>query len=196
MGIVFPSEAVARRWDGALQSRLRRAPLDKFLRARAIVPAPAGVAQASDDVVRATVLIVEAGLKHYFNDRAEGLAVYQQAVVGHAACVVSRALAEAISQPGSWKVAALVSTARLLSPWIGLSAAALEAASSARWFQQAWSKAASPLDERIRQSALSAVMGESAAAMAEVSASIAMSLGCPMDTESAPEDLAEFHVKL
>jgi hypothetical protein len=183
MGILFPSEAVARRWDGALQARLRRAPLEKFLRARAIVPAPAGVAQDSDNLVRATVLIVEAGLTHYFNDRAEGLAVSQRPIVGHVACVVSRALAELISQPGSWRIAALVSTARLLSPWIGLNAAALEAASSARWFQQEWSKAASAIDERVRHSALTAVTEESATPMAEVSSSIAMRLSCPMDTE-------------
>ncbi len=183
MGILFPSEAVARRWDGALQARLRRAPLDKFLRARAIVPAPAGVAQDSDNLVRATVLIVEAGLTHYFNDRAEGLAVPQRPIVGHVACVVSRALAELISQPGSWRIAALVSTARLLSPWIGLNSAALEAASSARWFQQEWSKAASAIDERVRHSALTAVTEESAARMAEVSAIIAIRLSCPVDTE-------------
>ena len=52
MGIVFPSEAVARRWDGALEARLRRAPLEAFLRARAIVAAPAGVAQDSDAIWR------------------------------------------------------------------------------------------------------------------------------------------------
>ncbi len=40
MGIVYPSKAVARRWDGALQARLRRAPLEKFLKARGIAPAP------------------------------------------------------------------------------------------------------------------------------------------------------------
>jgi hypothetical protein len=176
MGIVFPSEAVARRWDGALQGRLRRAPLDKFLRARAIVPAAAGVAQDSDNLVRATVLIVEAGLTHYFNDRAEGLAVSQRAIVGRVACVVSRAIAELILQPGSWRIAALVSTARLLSPWIGLNAAALEAASSARWFQREWSKAASAIDERVRHCALTAVTEESPATMAEVSASIALRL--------------------
>ena len=76
----------------------------------------------------------------------------------------------------------LVSTARLLSPWIGLNAAAMEAASSARWFQE-WSKAASAIDEQVRHSALTAVTEESAATMAEVSAIIAMRLSCPMDAE-------------
>ena len=31
MGIVYPSEAVARRWNGALQTSLQRAPLERFL---------------------------------------------------------------------------------------------------------------------------------------------------------------------
>src|SRR5579872_2629783 len=77
MGLVFPSEAVARRWNGALQARLRRAPLEAFLRARSLSPAPRGVAQDSDDVARATVLIVEAGLSFYLAGRPEGLAFRQ-----------------------------------------------------------------------------------------------------------------------
>src|SRR5579862_5214198 len=123
MAIVFPNEAVARRWDGALQARLRRAPLEAFLRARSLVPAPPGIAQDSDDLVRATVLIVEAGLSQYFADREEGLAFRQRAIVGHVACLVSRALVEQFSQPGAWRIVALVSTARVLSGWIGLNAA-------------------------------------------------------------------------
>lgn len=65
MGVVFPSEAVARRWDGALQARLRRAPLETFLRARGTIVAPPGIAQNSDNLARAAVLMVEAGLTLY-----------------------------------------------------------------------------------------------------------------------------------
>jgi hypothetical protein len=184
MGIVFPSEAVARRWNGALQARLRRAPLEKFLRARAIDLAPPGVAQDSDNLARATVLIVEAGLTLYFEDRVEGLAVPQRAIVGHVACLINRALSELISQPDAWRIAALLSTARLLSPWIGLNAAALASASSARRFQQEWPKAASSIDARVSDGALAAVIEGSPAALAEVSASIAMRLNCPMEVEA------------
>ena len=102
MGIVYPSKAVARRWDGALQARLRRAPLESFLQARGIAPAPRGLAQDNDDLVRATVLIVEAGLALYFAPREERLAFRQRLVVGHVACLVSRALVEQISQPDAW----------------------------------------------------------------------------------------------
>ncbi len=176
MGIVFPSEAVARRWDGALRVRLRRAPLEAFLRARSLVPARAGVAQDSDNLVRATVLIVEAGLSLFFADRVEGLAFRQRAVVGHLACLVSRALAEQISQPEAWRIVALVSTARLLSPWIGLNAAAMASASCVRQFQKDSMKSASCLDIRLCESASSAVNRDGVEAMAEVSANIAARL--------------------
>jgi hypothetical protein len=195
MGIVFPSKAIAQRWDGALQSRLRRAPLEKFLSDRGIVPAPPGVSQDSDNLVRTTVLIVDPGLTLYFRNRAQGLPLQQRAVVGHVACLVSRALAELISQPGAWRIAALVSTARLLTPWIGLNAAALESACSARRFQQEWPKGASPIDERVSQSVLAAVTEDSASATARAWANIAARLSCPIDNESAgcTENLRESH---
>ena len=103
MGIVYPSEKVARRWEGALQARLRRAPLERFLSGRGIAPAPRGISQDSDDLVRATVLIVEAALALHVVDHEKRLVFGQRAVVGHAACLVSRALAEQIAQPGAWR---------------------------------------------------------------------------------------------
>jgi hypothetical protein len=185
MGIVFPSEAVARHWDGALQARLRRAPLEEFLKRRGIVAAPPGVSQDSDNLVRATVLVVEAGLALYFEDRPEDLALPQRMLIGHVACLVTRALAGIISRPGAWRIAALVSTARLLSPWIGLNAAALASASSTRRFQRERSQATSSIDARIYHNVLAAVADDGPAAMAEISASIAARLNCPMDVESA-----------
>jgi hypothetical protein len=176
MGIVYPSKAMACRWDGALQARLRRAPLERFLSGRGIVPSLRGISQDSDDLVRATVLIVEAALALYFVDRKEGLAFGQRAVVGHVACLVSRALAEQIAQPDAWRIVALVSTARLLSPWIGLNAAAIASASSARQFQKEVTKGISPLDWRIMKSAGDAVSGNGVDAMANASANIAARL--------------------
>lgn len=193
MAIVFPSEVVARHWDGALRARLRRAPLETFLRARSLVPAPAGVAQDSDNMVRATVLIVEAGLSLYFADRVEGLAYRQRAIVGHVACLVSRALAELISRPDAWRVVALVSTARLLSPWIGLNAAAAASASSARQFQKRVTEASSSLDIRIGENACAAINREGPGTFAEASASIAALLSIEHSPNSfcAAKDLRE-----
>jgi hypothetical protein len=175
MGIVFPNEAVARRWEGALQARLRRAPLERFLRARGIVPVSAGVAQDTDNVVRATVSMVESGLAMYFRDREDGLAPPQQSILGHVTCLVSRALTRLILRPDVWRIVALVSTARLLAPWIGLNAAALASTTSTRHFEQEFSEEAASLDE-ISHGTLRAVEQDSGGAMAEVSANIARRL--------------------
>jgi hypothetical protein len=173
MGIVYPSEAVARRWDGALKARLSRSPLEKFLRERSIATAPAGIAQDSDNLARATVSIVAAGLSGYFATRTGDLTVRHQQITGHIACLVSCSLAGLILQPAAWRIAALVSTAQLLSPWIGPNAAALASASSTREFQHGSFKPESPLAMRIGQSASAAVNQGSAAALAEITGLIA-----------------------
>lgn len=185
MAILFPDDAIARRWNGALQARLRRAPLEKFLRARAIVPAPVGVAQDSDNLVRATVLIVEAGLTLYCRNRSEALAAPQRDILGHMACLVSRSLAELISNPPVWRVVALVSTARLLSPWIGLNAAAMASAASARHFQQGLPNGASATDVQVTRGASAAIARDCAKSMAQVSAVIAMRLSYGREMECA-----------
>jgi hypothetical protein len=182
MGIVFPSEAVASRWDGALQARLRRAPLEQYLKKRGIAPSPPGASQDSDNIARASVSIVEAGLKLYFKDRADGLAMDQEGTVGHLACLVSHELAELIGQPEAWRIAALVSATRLLTPWIGLNAAACASASAARGFQQGWRAAASARDARISQLASASVLEESTAAPAELSACIVALLDILVET--------------
>ena len=189
MGIIYPSKAVARRWDGALQSSLRRAPLENFLRARGIAPAPRGLSQDNDDLVRATVLIVETGLALYFADREERLASRQRSVVGRVACLVSRALVDQISQADSWRIVALLSTARLLSPWIGLNAAAMVSASAARQFQKEVVQGISPLDWRIMQSARDALNGNGPDAMPKSSANIAARLNAAAASaeECAPQ---------
>ncbi|MEO9054601.1 MAG: hypothetical protein ABI356_06745 [Steroidobacteraceae bacterium] len=134
------------------------------------------MSQDSDDLVRATVLIVETGIALYFADRDEALAFHQRAVVGDVACLVSRALAEQIAQPDAWRIVALVSTARLLSPWIGLNAAAMASASAARQFQKEVMKGISPLDWRIMKSACDAVSGNSPCGMTKASANVAARL--------------------
>jgi hypothetical protein len=143
-------------------------------------------------LVRATVLIVEAGLSLYFTDRVEGLAFSQRAVVGHVVCLVSRALAEQISHPGAWRVVALVSTARVLSPWIGLNAAATTSAFATRQFQKEVTWAASSVDKRIGESACAAVTQDGVEAVAEVSARIAERLSSP-DCVYTADDLQPLH---
>jgi hypothetical protein len=135
LALLFPNEATARKWAGALESRLRRAPLEQFLVSRSLKLAKVGAAQASDNLTRATVFIVESGVQAYFKERDHGMASSQLAVVGHCACIVSRAAAAAIREPTTWRIPALVSTALLLSPWIGLSAAASGSTASVQEFE-------------------------------------------------------------
>jgi hypothetical protein len=188
MGIVYPNKAIARRWDGALQARLRRAPLEAFLRGRSLVPAPAGASRDTDNLVRATVLIVEAGLELYCGHREEGLASNQRPVVGHVACLISLALAQQISEQGVWRNVALLSAARLLSPWIGLNAASVASASSARQFQKEIVKGVSPLDWRIMNSACEAVSSNGPSELARASWNVAARLNAevPLAVIAAP----------
>lgn len=153
MALLFPNEATSRKWTGALESRLRRAPLERFLVSGYLSIAKAGAAQASDNLTRATVFIVESGLRAYFKERDHGLATAQHAVVGHCACLVSRAAAAAIREPATWRIPALVSTALLLSPWIGLNAAASGSAASVQEFANRLERPSTtddnPLSERV-----------------------------------------------
>lgn len=188
MGILYPKEAIARRWDGALQARLRRVPLETFLRGRSPEPALAGASRDTDNLVRATVSIVEAGLELYFTDREEGLAFNQRPVVAHVACLVSLALAQQISAPDLWRNAALISTARLLSPWIGANAASMVSATVAQEFQKEIAIGVSPLDWRITKSASDAVISNKPSAMARAAWNIAARLNAetPVALIAAP----------
>jgi hypothetical protein len=178
MGVLFPSAAIARRWDGALQAKMRRAPLEAFLRARGIVPATAGTSQDCDNVARATIWIIDEAIARYLEDHPEGLTAIQRGTIAHVCCVVGRALAESIAESGAWRIAALVSTAVLLGPRIGIKAAALASASTVRDYQRGLVNPASLIDERICQMAAAALLSDRPRAMAEVSSSIAAHLNC------------------
>ncbi len=133
MTLIYPSQCKTHHWNGALQARLTRAPLEQFLVTQHLKLA-AGSHRDSDNIARATVLIIECGLKEYFHSREEGLAEPQHAAIGRLACVVSRAAAALIQEPDAWRIPALLSAARLLTPWIGLNPAACASASSIHEF--------------------------------------------------------------
>jgi hypothetical protein len=150
-----------------------------FLRRRSLLPAPTGAAQDTDNLVRATVLIVESGLTLYFKDDEEGLTYAQRPVVGHIASLVSLALAQQISEPDIWRNVALVSTGRLLAPSMGMNFAAPVAASAVRQFQQDIMNGASPSDWRIMNSACEAISCNDDAAFGNAVSTIASRLGVP-----------------
>jgi hypothetical protein len=190
MTIVFPSEAIARRWNGALQARLRRAPLEEFLRARSLAPAAVGVAQDTDDLIRATVHLAEEGLALYFKDRNDELSRSQYPFIGYLACGVSHSLSTLILQPSAWRIASLVSSTRLLSPWIGLNGAALHAAKIVREYETTYLQSPSRFDAYVGGCVSEPTSTQAAAALARFSEIIARSLSLhecsiPADSDAA-----------
>ena len=131
MTILFPSKKIALRWNGALQARLRRAPLENFLRTRGRKCALTGPSQITDNLASATIFLIDKGLTA-FNTDVGPFPAARHAVVGQVACAVSRGLATLIVEPNCWRIAGLVGTARLLAPFTGLEAAAHLAAAAAR----------------------------------------------------------------
>ena len=115
MGLIYPNHSKTGHWDGALQGRLRRAPLEEFLRTHSLKIAN-GAARDCDNLARATVYLIQGGLEIYFCHREEGLAESQHGIIGRLACLTTRAVAGLIGEPASWRIAALLSTAQLLSP--------------------------------------------------------------------------------
>jgi hypothetical protein len=194
MGILYPSKVVASRWHGALEARLRRAPLEAFLRTRGLEVAAVGASRDTDNLVRATACLVTGGLELYFNRRSEGLAYHQRPVVAHVACLVSLALAQQIYEPDLWRNAALVSSTKVLSSWIGMNAASLVSVTATREFQGQITCGASPSDWRISKSACEAVNLNESHALARAAWSIAARLNaepapvlvCATERESQP----------
>ncbi|HEV7610574.1 MAG TPA: hypothetical protein VGO37_01715 [Steroidobacteraceae bacterium] len=155
MGIVVPPPAVAARWNGALELRLRRSPLERFLRSRALPFAAGGGAQVTDNVITATVAILSTGLQLYGAGARQGtLSETQLDDMARIACVVSDELATLIHEPKSWRIAALVSAAQVLRLHIGLSSAAEVSARVARAYD---ANAPDPASCEIRQHSAAAV---------------------------------------
>jgi hypothetical protein len=131
-----------------LQARLKRAPLEEFLRTRSLQIGH-GAGRDSDNLARATVYLVEGGLTAYFLGREEGLAESQHGAIGRLACLTTRAVAQLIGEPASWRIPALLSTAQLLRPWIGLNAAACASALFIRQFSGGLQDDPAPEDTRM-----------------------------------------------
>jgi hypothetical protein len=176
MALVIPSAAITRHWSGALPARLRRAPLERFLRSRGLEVTNTGAAKDSDNVTRATVSIVRAGLTVYFQGTEDSLAAYQHGVVALIACSISRAVAHLIQEPASWRIAALVSGAHLLQPWIGLTAAAIASASATREFTATLGDSVLGADPQVGDMASHAVSRNDAASFAAVTAAVSLRL--------------------
>ena len=85
----------------------------------------------TDNLACATIYLVQNGLAEY-REAHGSVPAHRHPAIGQLACAVSRGLAALIDEPAAWRIAGLVSTARLLSPMVGIEAAARLAASAAR----------------------------------------------------------------
>jgi hypothetical protein len=130
--VLIPNKKAAARWNGALQTRLRHAPLEAFLRSRDRKWTLSGEARVTDNLACATIYFVDQGPGACTPEGEGPLDDTHHAAVGQAACAVSHGLAVLIQEVNSWRIAALIATARVLAPHIGPDAAARLSATSAR----------------------------------------------------------------
>lgn len=137
MSVVYPNDKVAARWAGALEARLRQAPLENFLRSRGQKWVLTGDARITDNLACGAIYLVDGALNAFMLESRGTLTISQHPSVGQIACAVSHGLATLIREPHAWRIAALVSTARVLSPYSGLDAAAHIAAAAARDYSAA-----------------------------------------------------------
>jgi hypothetical protein len=135
--VIIPNAKILSRWNGALEARLRQAPLEAFLRAHGQRWAVSGETRVTDNLACATIYLVNSALAHGGELPAAPLTLAQHSSVGQIACAVSSGLALLIQEPAQWRTAALVGTARILERHVGLSAAARAAAAAAREYHSA-----------------------------------------------------------
>lgn len=134
MAIITPPPDISKRWHGALSARLRRAPLERFLASHGLSSAAPGAAQNSDNVARAAIQVVTTYL-----DASKQMRVFsssQRWGIGTATCALCETIASGIGEDSHWRIAALVSIARLLAPQGDLTESASFAATVVRAYER------------------------------------------------------------
>ena len=131
MAVLIPNSEIAARWNGALQARLRREPLDQFLRFQGLAVSPAGPACVTDNLARAALYLIDAGLRAGPKTQAVESPEAFRSTLARTTCAVIDGVATLIHEGAAWKSAALIATAQVLSRFVNLRAAAQAAASAA-----------------------------------------------------------------
>ncbi len=131
----MPPESIARRWAGALQARLARAPLEQFLQRNALKITYASGIKDTDNVARAVIFMVKAGVDRYARYYGDTLSEQQQSALAQSACAACVGVAQLIGCEATWRVSALLATTQLLAPYLGMTAAASRATFAVREFQ-------------------------------------------------------------
>lgn len=131
MAVLIPNPEIAARWNGALRARLRREPLDQFLRFQGLPVTAAGPACVTDNLSRAALYLVDSGLRAGLKTQAVESPETFRRTLAQTTCAVADGLATLIDEGASWRSAALVATAQLLSRFVNARAAAQAAAAAA-----------------------------------------------------------------
>lgn len=135
MTVLIPRPEISSRWNGALTARLRHSPLERFLRSHGQKWVLSGESRITDNLACATIYFVGEALNAYTRTHPAPFAGSQHPTVGLIACAACDGLASLIQERASWRIAALVATARLLAPFISLDEAAHLAGSAARAYR-------------------------------------------------------------
>jgi hypothetical protein len=106
--------------------------LESFLRSKGRKWVLSGESRVTDNLACATIYFVDQALNECTPDGNGLLDATHHAAVGQAACAVSHGLGLLIQEANSWRIAALIGTARILAPHIGPDAAAHLSATCAR----------------------------------------------------------------
>lgn len=128
MTLLMPPKEISAKWNGALQTRLRRAPLEEFLRRH---DRRIGSTQPTDNLAGAALLFFERADQL----AGESLAVRAPETAALMFAALIRKLAIPIHEPESWRIAALVGAGRLLTPALGVADGACRAARMVRRFE-------------------------------------------------------------
>jgi hypothetical protein len=131
MALLIPNSKISARWNGALQARRQRTALEAFLRSRELAFVSAGTGRDADNIATASAYFIGFGLSNYAGQYSDRLISVQPFLAAQVICSVSDGLARLIKEPACWRVAALVTTGRLLTSRMGIKAAAQLAASAA-----------------------------------------------------------------
>ena len=166
--VLTPRADISSRWNGALRTRLNRAPLEVFLRSQGQTCALGSRSAVSDNLASAAMFFLRPILPHCQVSWPMLCDPAYLESVGTVTSTISLSLAELIREPISWRVASLIASARLLSPALGGDFAARSAASAVGAFGR--SLHAGIPDAKLGERAVSAVMRPTSAAIAEVRA--------------------------
>jgi hypothetical protein len=119
MSVVVPVGARVAHWTGALQRRLKQAPLECFVRMHAPIALESKGFNVPDALVAAADFILNEALLTYTTQHGTALNEPQCWVIGCACAALCDGFTAGIEQPEEWLPAALQSAQTLLIPPLG-----------------------------------------------------------------------------